>query len=92
MHSNELKSDKCIASKIAMQHSWEMWFHGYATETFIVKPGTEVWTKVCLCAVTKLVWEGGNHCRWLKNMLMLKDPCDGWHPERETDVSSQEEF
>lgn len=23
---------------------------------------------------------------------MLKDPCDGWHPERETDVSSQEEF
>lgn len=62
-------------------------------QSFIVKPDTEAWAKVCcLCAVTKPVCVRGKHCRWLKNMLMLEDPCEGWHPERETGVSSKEEI
>jgi len=47
---------------------------------------------VCVSAVMKPVCGQGKHCRWLEKMLMLEGPRDCWHPERETDVSSKEEF
>lgn len=97
----ELKSDKYTVKKVVVQCSWEkkhgLWSFKMFSRRFCIVCHSKAWywslgKGVCLCAVMKPMRGGGKRCRWLKKMLMLEGQCDGWHPEREIDVSSKEEF